>query len=364
MTTPMPKRSTEADPPTVDYSKLTQFINNPGSELERTRYGSLYIDNLELLKKNMDVFRATVVRNHFGRYVSGDYDCLKYIHDLMKNKLEIQLALYDDGENKDRSYIDMNYFEKCDLIIPYSYILWNPKLNEKPLVCQGFHMEFDNPLLIQNCKALSLEMIKRTKEIIVKLWEKYKDCNDLEKTIIISNYIQNLVQFIEPNNISEGPKGIYITDSKGIEISFEVHSPETVLLHHYGVCEGIANATTILSNNPLMNLNVRTVRSNGHVWNQILMNGQYYYLDNTWNITRNPNQYTESLKASSFCDDYLLFGSKKSQIIGHHDPFSVIQPLAEEDYPIEEIKHAVRTLSLNTSFDNYQPPIFESRIKK
>ena len=48
------------------------------------------------------------------------------------------------------------------------------------------------------------------------------------------------------------------------------------------------------------------------------MDGKDYYIDNTWNITRNPNKFEETLKAREFTTKYTLFGSDTAKIIGHH----------------------------------------------
>ena len=42
---------------------------------------------------------------------------------------------------------------------------------------------------------------------------------------------------------------------------------------------------------------------------EVLIDGKYYYFDNTWSITRNENVSEEGLIALSFTKKYLLFGA-------------------------------------------------------
>lgn len=43
----------------------------------------------------------------------------------------------------------------------------------------------------------------------------------------------------------------------------------------------IANLTTLLLNNPIMNVNTRSVYGYSHAWNVIKIGSSQYYIDNT-----------------------------------------------------------------------------------
>ena len=86
---------------------------------------------------------------------------------------------------------------------------------------------------------------------------------------------------------------------------------------------GIANLSTLLLNNEVMNVETESVCGSGHVWNKVLIDGKYYYFDNTWSITRNENVSEEGLIALSFTKKYLLFGNNTANSIGHHNPESI-----------------------------------------
>ena len=192
----------------------------------------------------------------------------------------------------------------------------------------------------------------------------YSNYGDIEKIILISNFLQNNVQFVDKNNISSCLGRTYITDSGDINVGLNVYDPLNVIFNHFGVCEGIANASSILLNNPFMNVNVGGVCGDNHAWNWVLIDGKYYYFDNTWFITRNPNQFPESLKASSFDSSYLLFGTSTAKAIGHHNPDSITPEIEMDDYSQEFIKEKQKTLARIYSFNDYDGPRFKSKLKK
>jgi len=326
--------------------------------------GNIYVDDFNLLRNNIDIFQDLIISWKISTISSKDYDCLKYIEEQVKDYSSIELKLIDDFKNKDRSYIDTTIFEKTTLVLPLPYVFWDPVLKQKQRISGYTHAIYQNPFDIQSFDVFSSEELKRIKELINNLSEKFSKYDDLQKTLLISNYLQRYVQFVDRGNRSEGLKGIYITDSGSIEVGNNVHSPLTVLEQHFGVCEGIGNAATMLLNNPSFNVNVRSVFGSNHVWNVVQIDGKFYFLDNTWAITRNKNQYEESLKAKSFDSNYFLFGSDKANIIGHHIADSVLPEIESSDYPSDIIYLQQQLLSKDHSFDNYNPPMFKSKILK
>lgn len=271
----------------------------------------------------------------------------------------------DDFQNCDRSYLELNQFEKCEIEIPLCYTLWNPSLQEKQLVTLGNHEYNLNPIYFNSWENISLENLKKIKEIIERIALQCSHLSDLEKAILISNYLQNSVQYVDDNNISEASDGVYITDSKNMPVTnCDVSSPEVVLLQGYGKCAGIAAATTLLSNNPSINLNVRPIRNGGHAWNIIEINGKHYYIDNTWNITRNPDRFYESLKAQSFNIQYLFFGQETADLIGHHTPYILHQDIATDDIDRKQVLESTKKLAKSIAFNGYTKPVFESHLQK
>ena len=85
---------------------------------------------------------------------------------------------------------------------------------------------------------------------------------------------------------------------------------ETVLLKKYGLCTGIANSTTVLLNNPTFRIDTRTIFNSEHAFNIVKYNGEYYFLDNTWNITRSGKEFRKAVKVKEFNSKYILYGRK------------------------------------------------------
>lgn len=326
--------------------------------------GNVYIDDFELLKNNTDIFQELIISGKISTIFSKDFDCLKYIEAQMKDYSSIELKLIDDFKNEDRSYIDATAFEKTTLVLPLTYVFWNPHLNQNQRISGYTSATTQNPFEIQNFSVFSSEELKKIKELINNLSEKFSRYDDLQKTLLISNYLQRHVQYVDYGNMSEGLQGIYITDSGSIEVGNNVHSPLTVLEQHFGICEGIANATTMLLNNPSFDVNVRSVIGSKHAWNVVQIDGKFYLLDNTWAITRNKSQYEEALKAKTFDSNYFLFGADKANIIGHHVANTVLPEIESSDYSRDKILLQQQLLSKYYSFDNYDPPVFKSRILK
>lgn len=324
---------------------------------------SVYIENTQLLKDNFDVLLKIVNSGNYDYICSHDYECLKFIEENLKEKEKICLVLVDDLENRDRSYIDTKEFEKADFVLPCVYLMWNPQIGNHVIISSYFMKNTYYPTIINGFSNISVETLKRIKEIILN-FEKYSSLSDIDKLIIVSNLIQSQTQYVDNGNISYANNGKYITDSKGNNVGMNVHSASNVILEHFGVCDGIANATTMLLNNPSLNVDIRSVLGLGHAWNVVSIDGKFYYVDNTWNITRNESKYFESLKAKSFSSEYLLFGIEKAEKIGHHNPITVVPNIEIKNYSSQSIDERVKQLRKNICFSNYDKPLFESRIIK
>lgn len=362
MAAELPKR--RPNPNRIKIYKFSDLLGKSMEELQKNIYHSVYIDDPKIFKENFDFFERLVQLNRYNLFYSKDYDCLKFIEDNLPDYSNFELAIVDDTKNMDRSYIDLDYFQKSPIILPLVYSTWDVKASTDLNVSCYQNSENLYPVRPPGTETLSLESLKKIRKTICELGEKYQGCTDREKIILISNYLQNLVQYVNQDNISEGQKGIYITDSQGIVVDRNVHAADNVLFNYFGVCEGIANASTLLLNNPTLNVDARSVFGSNHVWNVIQLDGKYYYMDNTWNITRNPNQYPESLKASSFNSDYLLFGQDTADAIGHHISDTIIPPIEKDDYDAAALLDSQKQLTKVANFSSYNQPVFSSKLQR
>lgn len=339
--------------------KFSELFDKTEDELEYNGHKTVYIDNIDELINNFDFFKKLLSHGYYGAY-SKDYKVLEYIEKNTDRQLELHLI--DDFENKDRSYIDVDSFEKSKIRIPIAYALWVDSKNDL-LINQ--YLSSDNlfPSSQSGTEKIELDDLKRIREEVYKLNEKCKNLDDIERIIIVSDYLQNRVQFIDHNNVSVSSSGTYITKGR-IVTNDDVGNIANVIFNRFGVCRGIASANTVLLNNPQMNVNIRNVSGDGHVWNVAKIGNKYYYIDNTWNITRNISRYPGSLKAKDFSSEYLLFGERKASEIGHHIADSVIPSVEEDDYNRKMLDNKVKRLQYTAKYNNYDKPAYESYKKE
>ena len=111
-------------------------------------------------------------------------------------------------------------------------------------------------------------------------------------------------------NVDASGKYTAILDKKVEGLEDEVGLIETVLFKRYGLCTGIANATTVLLNNPTFKIDARTIFNLNHALNIVKYQGEYYFLDNTWGITRSKKEFRKAIKPVSFNPAYILYGKK------------------------------------------------------
>ena len=111
--------------------KLSDCIGLSMEDIKERISNIFFIDNYQLLIDNIDLVRKIVSYKEVEVLFSKDYRCLQYIENTISDYENITLALIDDFENKDRSYIDSTQFEKTTLQIPLYYLLWNPTISEE-----------------------------------------------------------------------------------------------------------------------------------------------------------------------------------------------------------------------------------------
>lgn len=343
-----------------DSYKLSEFIGKDDEYLSRNTEAYMLVDNLELLKNNLDFFKHIISLSPKRCIYSESYDALKILENEMQGK---ELYLIDDYKSKDRSYINTSYFEKNKFTLPLSYAMWNPKF-ENIINVSCIRRNCDSTMYSGNGdKKITKDTILKFKEIISNL--KDIGTTDLEKSIVVSNYLQSKVQYVDDSYETHANGKIYVIDCSPDKITGEkVGSIESVIFQNYGLCMAIANTTTLLLDNPEINVNARSIRGNLHVWNLVTIDGKKYHIDNTWSITKNNNCLPYALKTTAFSDDYLLLGSDKIDTIPYHDIFTYIDGIVEkEDFDRQQIEEARKSLSKKISFSYDSKTTFESRIK-
>lgn len=357
---PMPRRIPRSDGPINKTYKLKDFIDKDEKYIKNSCTGSVLVDH-ETLVSNLDLLRKIISIKGNVQINCVDYESALYIEENIDEAVTI--SLLDDYQNKDRSYIDTTQFKKHKFYIPLSYCMWNPVFGDTCNVHCFRFTDYDTMVSVNGDKVLHKETLEKVSEIIGKI--NYGNLSDLDKCTLVSNYIQSRVQFVE--GMESYADKVYIVDANEEDVTLEkVSSVDTVLNHNYGLCVAISNVTTLLLNNPTFNVNVRSMFGSSHAWNLATIEGEKRYIDNTWVITRNKNRVEGALRATSFSDDYMLFGSTTASQIGHHNSICYVDgSVEEEDYSKERLVESRKVLSKKISFSNYSKDLaFNSRVKK
>lgn len=342
--------------------KLEDYVGKSDDFIKSSIFLSILV-SYDSLINNFDLLRKIISIKNINQINCLDYESAIFLEENLD--ANIDLALVDDYQNKDRSYIDTTRFVKHKFSIPLSYFMWGVNFDDSCNICCFRFNSSDNMGSLNGNKILHRDILLKLKEIIQSIDS--KELSVLDRCILVSNYLQSKVQYVEDGLKSHAADGVYVIEAPDEEVSREkVGSIESVINENYGLCMAIANTTTLLLNNPIMNVNVRSLFGDSHVWNVITIDGKQYYIDNTWAITRNKNRVEQALKATSFSDEYLLFGTSTSSVIGYHNSSCYcIGAVEQDDYSREDIEKRVKVLSKSYPFTNYSKSLrFKSKLEK
>ena len=336
------------------YNEILNNTINP-NQINAVIFGkedlSAYPDTLiEILNKYADI-----------QLKFKDFESAIFIDRILKNRINNKVFLLDDSLRRDRGYVDLTILNNLNLTIPLNYLMWgvkfNGSINTYCFLINNPQSNYFNPTSINGNNNLSykdyVSIVKKIDEL-----SKINPISDKDKVALISDYIQSKTQYIDGYE-SVSSRGIFITPDFPDWNEYRKKSGlvETVINNNNGVCMGISNASTLLLNNPQMNMEVESVYGSSHAWNKVLIDGKYYYFDNTWSITRNENTCENGLIALSFSKKFLCFGQKTATAIGHHIPQSVFiydGIISEDD---------VEGMDYQKQFVYQKEPIYKSKRK-
>ena len=239
---------------------------------------------------------------------SDDFNVGIYMGELLKDlPLVKDFHLLDDFQNRDRSYIQANALPKGMRFrsIPNSYIQWGA--NKKNLN-YGFQRINNIPV----------------------------------------------VQFVS-GRVSHTIDGNYECKDYSYEKYGGVDSVNNVIFDKIGKCNCISRTMMLMLNNPRINVNCRIANAPGHSYCSVYDDetGELYCVDPTWCISRNPNRFKDTLKASRFSDEFILIGQDKLSTMDFHNTSNVLQKsFAQKSIDRELILQSVEKLKgYGISFD-------------
>lgn len=358
---PLPSMPTMSKKISNTTYKLKDFIDKDEEYIKSSTTGSILVD-YETVTNNFELLKKIISLCGIEQINCLDYESALYLERYLHEP--IILSMVDDYQNIERSYIDTTSFTNHKFCIPLSYIMWNPIIND---TCNVHCVRYtaggtDTMTSMNGDKVLYKEDLIKVKEIINNI--NMSNLSDVDKCLLVSNYLQSKVQYVEGGLESHADK-TYVIDAKLEEVTREkVGSVRTVLNENYGLCMAISNTTTLLLNNPVFNVNARSIFGSSHVWNVVTIDNKKYFIDNTWAITRNKNRIPGALKATSFSDEYMLFGTNTKEQIGYHNSACYLDGnLEKEDYSKNNLEERKKILSRTVSFTNYSQSLrFASKV--
>lgn len=185
--------------------------------------------------------------------------------------------------------------------------------------------------------------------------------DEIDKNVLVSNWIQRYIQFIDGKISNSGGKRFICDDFNATDDREDIM---TILDKHFGVCNGIAKLFVALLSNPRVGCKCNMAHSPGHAYFTQIIGDFPYVTDNTWCITRNPQHANGCLKSSSFSDEYILIGQDKinedEDTLFHHTRDGIFKgTIFEHGIPRDRIKQSIEKLrALGVDFSYDEPPVF------
>ena len=335
---------------TLKAFSINDLLKEPSDD-ELSKYSMQMVVSTADISNHLEIFLRYAKK--VDDYICKDYESAALINKLMKEgKINNKtIILLDDNELRDRSYIDLT--EYSNIMVPDTYVMWGVKHNNVIGAYTRLYHSGEgygiHPIKHDD------ETINEVKRVASMISEFPEDLTDVEKMILVSNYLQMYDQFIEGEESTVGDER-YILDqvlenskllAEGKAIEKLLETPKTALMNHFGVCSTFAYASTLLLNNPWVHINTKTVAGPGHFWNAVQLDDKLYQVDNSRAISRGKNRMPEALRATKFNTEYLLFGQGTSRLMNHEQIYNetiLPTPLRENDFDRNYIDAAVEHL--------------------
>ena len=353
-------------PPTIVNSKIdcpvqkdysySYLVNN---NVDPKNIASIIL-SIEDLKYPLDKMFNLLKNNSRVRLIFKDFESAIFVDSFMEEDLTNNMFLLDDGKMRSREYIDLTKLKRIKLVVPLTYSMWGVKFdNELPVYCYldtclGY-MDYSSN---NSNRSLLKKDINFIKEKVQEL-SKFKTASTYHNVCLMSDFIQSRTQYINSRESVAG-RDVFVTPEIPDNSGYwdRRGKIETVFNNKNGVCTGISNLSTMLLNNDVFRIQCESVLGDYHSWNRVLVDGKWYYFDNTWCITRTDTPHKDALITLKFCNKYLMFGKKRADRMGYHKPmtdFIYGNGVSDTDCPEQ---------SYSSKFVYHKKPPYSSYIKK
>lgn len=324
-------------------------------------------DDIEKIKKLQSIPNLKEIAIH-----SQDFKVAEYFETVLRAfQVSKEFNLLNDYEVISRENIDFSNLNYNSVTVPFDYMMHMP--NSKITQFTDHEISEEKSIFVgtNDLQTNYLELPELVNSIVDEIFDglPMEELDDIDKSVLVANYIQKKMQFIEGKKSNvQGKKYICeeFTTKKG-----SVYDMLTAIKHNYGVCAAFAKLSVALLNNPKVNCQCHLVYSmtGGHTYFVQVIDGKKYIVDNTWGITRNPNKMEDSLKAKSFSDEYLLIGNDKlnetEDIRTHHISYGVHEYKIEDNgISRDRIQQSVEKLKgMGVEFEYNVLPAIEQYIE-
>lgn len=291
-------------------------------------------------------------------FTSEKYEYAKIISKLFeKVNVRKRFELINDFQIRNRNEIDFSVLTFDEVVIPYDYYMYME--NKRGITEYGYRYVNNNGVVTYDSSrdsVLSLIGIDyKIEQVLDEIFSgiDINELTDVDKSILISNWLQKNVQFFEGKESKVGDR-LFICDDYNER--YDLENPSTLLDKHVGVCAAFSKVSLLLLMHPKVGCKCNLVPVSGHLFFIQDIDNHKYAIDNTWCVTRNKNHYVdelgnESLKAMEFNDEYLLFGQEKIEesedIKKYHTTNSYLGNfnISLSDFPRDIIKKSVEKLT-------------------
>lgn len=328
---------------------------------------SIYVEKLDgNVQRDLDKISQIKALAGLNRIevISSDFRIADYFDKLLEGfEGRKEFDLLNDLEIRDRANIDFSKFHYDEVTVPYDYLMYIKN-------SEGIHKysttNFKSGKIIESGESKQYaypDMKEKIDSIIDEIFGNLamEALDDVDKSVLVSNWIQKNIQFIE-GKISTVKNKRYICED--FNSKDDIEDVKTIMDKKFGVCNGIAKLSVALLSNPRVGCKCNMAHSPGHAYFTQIIDGKTYVTDNTWCISRNPNHMKDSLKASEFSSEYLLIGQDKinenESTLAYHTRYGIYSgKIEKQGISGERIEQSVQKLkSLGVDFSYNQPPIF------
>jgi len=327
----------------------------------------IYIDALNGDTQS-DLDKISQINNIQGleelQIYSKDFRVAEYFNLLLKDFKGIKVFnLLNDLEIRNRNEIDFSTLNYNGVTVPFDYIMYG--IEPKGIKYYNLvNYRQDNIIKVNSNQQKAYPDIQDKVNIIIdEIFGQLpmEQLDEIDKNILVSNWIQKNIQFVEGKISNAGGKRFICDEFEATDMGEDIM---TVLNKRFGMCNAIAKLSVALLSNPRVGCKCNYAHSPGHAYFTQIIDDVTYITDNTWSITRNPNRMNESLKAAAFSDKYILIGEDKisedDDTLVHHTRDGIFKgAISKQGIPRERINQSIEKLkTLGVDFSYKEPPIF------